>query len=160
MPSVDRVGRHFPLTLATPLDSMTAAAHAVFDGGAWFAALEDAALTALDLSRNADDLDGVLALCAFVPPCPVESDGPGMGMRRLASAEEFDRVARVEALREWARRGPWTGLWWTRGRMDGHSLMLTTASLPTEEEFVQMLKSRGEGADTPGEEGLWLQKTP
>src|SRR5262249_27578155 len=40
MPSVDRVGRQFPLTLAVALPSDGAVAHAVFDSAAWFAHLE------------------------------------------------------------------------------------------------------------------------
>jgi len=57
MPSVDRVGRQFPLTLAAELRSSAAAAGALFEAADWFAALEDAALSVLDPTRGPDDLD-------------------------------------------------------------------------------------------------------
>jgi type VI secretion system ImpM family protein len=63
MPSVDRVGRQFPLTLTVALRSPAAVAYAVFEGAGWFAELEDAALAALDATRSADDLDHDLEAC-------------------------------------------------------------------------------------------------
>jgi diacylglycerol kinase family enzyme len=68
MPSVDRVGRHFPLALAVELSSLGAAAHAVFDGGAWFTSLEDAALGVLPLG-TANDFARELRLSGDVRAC-------------------------------------------------------------------------------------------
>src|SRR5206468_3770015 len=51
MPSVDRVGRAFPLTIAVQLTSCADAACAIFHAGDWFARLEDAALSVLDVTR-------------------------------------------------------------------------------------------------------------
>ena len=142
MPSVDRVGRHFPLTIAMALPSYAAAAHAVFDGAEWFAELEDAALAVLDLSRGADDLDRALADFAFELPRIADSNGSVGSMRRLSSTEEFELLSKVEALRAWGEHAGWKGLWWTRGRVDGESLMLGCAGLPTTEEFAWLLESR------------------
>src|SRR5262249_56139827 len=74
MPSVDRVGRHFPLTVAVELGSHGAAAHAVFEGADWFGALEDAALSVLDPTRTADDLDVALAQSPLVVPAAADRD--------------------------------------------------------------------------------------
>jgi type VI secretion system protein ImpM len=51
MPSVDRVGRHFPLTLTLP--SLRADA-------AWYAAIDDVARRVLDVNYSADDLEQAL----------------------------------------------------------------------------------------------------
>lgn len=144
MPSVDGVGRQFPLTLASALPSYAAAAHAVFDGAHWFASLEDVALSTLDVSVSPEELDRALAGHAFA--APVEVPGPGGTMRRLPAVEGVESLARAEALRAWGQHGGWSGLWWTRGRIGGDALMLTSVGLPTGEEFGWMLA----GPSTPG----------
>jgi type VI secretion system protein ImpM len=142
MPSVDRVGRQFPLTLALGLPSDAAAAHAVLDGSGWFEELESAALSALDVTREAEHLDHALAACALAPPSGLEAGGPTGAMRRLPPGVPFAAVARTEALRGWAEHQGWRSLWWTRGRVDDQPLMLAAAGLPAAEEFTWMLQSR------------------
>jgi type VI secretion system protein ImpM len=141
MPSVDRVGRHFPLTVAMAMPSHAAAAHAVFEGADWFAGLEDAALAVLDPTRTADDLDGALAQSVLAVPAS-EPAGQGGSVRVLSSVEAFGPLAEGEALRAWSESTGWMALWWTRGRVDGVPLMLGCAGLPTAEEFVRLLASR------------------
>lgn len=142
MPSVDRVGRQFPLTLAVALPSHAAVAHAVLGGADWFAGLEEAALAMLDVSREAEDLDRALEALPFSAPAVPDLDGPAAAMRRLPSAEAFETVARTEALRQWANDGGWTALWWTRGRVDDHPLMLASPALPAGDQFARLLQSR------------------
>jgi type VI secretion system protein ImpM len=141
MPSVDRVGRHFPLTVAMEMPTHAAAAHAVFEGADWFAGLEDAALAVLDPTRTADDLDGALAQSVLAVPV-TEPAGPAGSVRALPSVEAFAPLAEAEALRAWSETTGWMTLWWTRGRVDGVSLMLGCAGLPTADEFVRLLTSR------------------
>jgi type VI secretion system protein ImpM len=57
MPSIDRVGRHFPLTIARPVDSL-AAALAARD---WFNAIDAAARRALDVSYTVADFEDALS---------------------------------------------------------------------------------------------------
>jgi type VI secretion system protein ImpM len=142
MPSVDRVGRQFPLTLAVSLPSYAGAAHAVFRGGEWLAGLEGVALSALDPTRGPDDFDRALADHAFTSPQIEELDESAGVLRRLSSAGAFEILAETEALRAWSRQGGWSGLWWTQGRVDGDPLMLTCAKLPAAEEFGWLLESR------------------
>ena len=142
MPSVDRVGRQFPLTLAVPLTSDTAVAHAVFDGADWFAGLEDAALAVLDPTRSPDELELALAARTFSSPPASNLEDAGGGVRRLPSTEAFEELVKAAALRAWAGQSGWRALWWTRGRVDGDPLMLTSAGLPTSEEFGWLLVSR------------------
>jgi type VI secretion system protein ImpM len=60
MPSVDRVGRHFPLTLAQPMETL---AQAVAANG-WFAAADAAARRVLDLDYTIAELEQSLAALA------------------------------------------------------------------------------------------------
>jgi type VI secretion system protein ImpM len=146
MPSVDRVGRHFPLTVAVELPSHASAAHAVFEGADWYAGLEDAALAVLDPTRGADDFDSALAGSVLVARPSAEPDGAIRPLRTLPSVEAFGPLAEGEALRAWSESTGWRALWWTRGRVDGDSLMLGCAGLPTAEEFAWLLESRSTGA--------------
>ncbi|MEM8732030.1 MAG: type VI secretion system-associated protein TagF [Pseudomonadota bacterium] len=67
MPSVDRVGRRFPLTLMTAVpDTDTGALH--FASAPLFAALEDLALAALDDAMTRDGLAERLAALPAPPP--------------------------------------------------------------------------------------------
>jgi len=58
MPSVDRVGRYFPFTIAAGCDLPPAA---------WYATLEDLALSALDAGFSLQDCDAALQALAFTP---------------------------------------------------------------------------------------------
>ena len=67
MPSVDRVGRHFPLTIAHPVEPLAAALAAQ----AWFHALDDAARQVLDVDFTIEDLEHALTEVALdVDPAP------------------------------------------------------------------------------------------
>lgn len=73
MPSVDKVGRHFPLTLALELQLQPPfdAASRILAAEAWFQGLEKVALSALDIDFLPDDLERDLALLPFpAPPAP------------------------------------------------------------------------------------------
>jgi type VI secretion system protein ImpM len=62
MPSIDRVGRHFPLTVAQAVGPLAEALAA----RAWFAALDDAARHVLDVSFTADDFEHELLMLPMI----------------------------------------------------------------------------------------------
>ena len=144
MPSVDRVGRHFPLTLVAGLPSYATVAHAVFHGAEWFDGLEATALSVLDPTRGPEELDHSLIDRGFAAPQAADHPAPdGSALRSLSSVGEgFELLAQTEALRAWGRDIGWSGLWWTRGRVGSDPLMLTCAALPTAEEFGWLVQSR------------------
>jgi len=150
MPSVDRVGRKFPLTLAVALSSYAAAAHAAFHGAEWFAGLEETALDALDPTRGPDELDQSMADRGFTVPRTTDVEAPtGGAPQGLSSADEgFELLAKAEAFSAWGQHAGWKGLWWTRGRVDGEPLLLRCAALPTAQEFSWLLQSRRPPADS------------
>ena len=65
VPSVDSVGRYFPLTIAAPLNSHINLYAFMDEAQSWFTALESAALSALHDQCSADDL------LALLPEPPV-----------------------------------------------------------------------------------------
>jgi len=75
LPSADRIGRRFPLTLAAPFGHMTAGFLAA--AGAWFDILEAAAAAAIEGTIGADDLAAELGDCS-VPAVPAGPPVQGM----------------------------------------------------------------------------------
>jgi len=148
MPSVDRVGRYFPLTLAVPLQSHAALAEAIFAGSDWFAGLEEAALAMLGGDQGPDELDTALARRQFMLPRAPVVDGTVGEPQALPSVEAFESIAKAHALAAWSQHEGWRALWWTRGRVDQDPLMLASAGLPTDAEFARLLES-GKPSDAP-----------
>lgn len=68
MPSVDRVGRHFPLTIAQPVEPLAAALAA----RAWLRALDAAARQVLDVDFSVDDFERALGAVPVVDPLAVD----------------------------------------------------------------------------------------
>lgn len=66
MPSVDKVGRHFPLTIATEIEPYPGTVLSILSAQEWYAALEHVALASLDSNVSPDDLDQGLA--CYPPP--------------------------------------------------------------------------------------------
>lgn len=115
MPSVDRVGRQYPLTLAAPCGAgPTALRH--FANDAFFAALEDIALSALEEDFTRDTLAARLEGLAPVTPAAPDAD-----LDRLAGPLAPEAVLAARLLRE--RRGE-TCLW-SATLEDDHRLFLT-----------------------------------
>ena len=95
MPSVDKVGRHFPLTIAVEVTSHAGddAAWRMVGALDWFAAIEHVALSALDASRSAADFDDLVRANPFPAPM-AEATDPLLPPRPLRARPSRDRMAR------------------------------------------------------------------
>jgi type VI secretion system protein ImpM len=115
MPSVDRVGRQYPLTLAAPCGAgPTALRH--FANDAFFTALEDIALTALEEELSRDALAALLEGCA-----PANPDAPAETAATYAGACPPEAVLAARWLRE--RHGETCV--WTAAVAGDHRLFLS-----------------------------------
>ena len=92
MPSVDRVGRHFPLTIARPDVPLGAA----LAGRAWFAAMDAALRQVLDVEYSVDELERTLAAVPALDPSAADA-----GADRLA-----------DLARQHCAAGTPGSLWW------------------------------------------------
>lgn len=158
LPSVDRVGRYFPLTIVSPLEPGTCVLEAACGTGrAWFDAAEELALRALDAS----DLD--------VQAFDAELDAlPGLGA--CEALGESNQLMELIAQSGFARGGsPWhismlgetpqravnafasielqkafrpCALWWTQGSEAVQPGWLATSGLPTPSGYVAMLSGQ------------------
>ncbi len=145
MPSVDRVGRHFPLTLASCIDGQESLLDCASLHDEWFQDLEELALSSLAEGFSLDDFD--TALCNLGPP-----DSTGAAV--IAGAETGTVIA-LDASQELHAQlsKPSVGLmkavagaalhehslWWTDGSQQIPPCMLVCNGLPAAGAYVALL---------------------
>jgi type VI secretion system protein ImpM len=151
MPSVDRVGRYFPLTLANLLGFGAPLTRAVLEGVGWFHALEDLALASLeddfDFARFENrlarlglpfaDADSDRASAAGAPDWhagPWRFDLDLSGEMRLPSDDDLHHLA--------GRFVAGRSLWWGSGSEAIGPSFLLCNGLPETTSFAAMLDGR------------------
>jgi type VI secretion system protein ImpM len=165
MPSVDRVGRHFPLMIAAPWPAGAPLLDCVTAHDAWFTALEDLALSSLRAEFSLDDFDA--ALCALVQPAGLAGAGAIAGAvggagalagapvpararearagtfialdAALPLSDQLDRpsVPLLQAIAGAALHGQ--SLWWTDGSPQIAPCVLVCAGMPSPTGFTALL---------------------
>ena len=130
MPSVDRVGRHFPLMLGAPFARGTAMTALVAQDMAWFDALEDLARASLEPAFILEQLEPALAALAFTA-------GPGPADWRLPIAERNELPS---GLTDLLLQGH--SLWWTEGAPGVEPSMLACRAMPAPDAYSAMLDGR------------------
>ncbi|GAA4333576.1 hypothetical protein GCM10023144_24970 [Pigmentiphaga soli] len=85
--SVDRVGRHFPLTVAAPMDKPPATPAALAAFWHWLSALERCALDAIEYDHDAAAFDAALA--GVVAPLPAPAASSPIPWRALADGRSL-----------------------------------------------------------------------
>ncbi|MGI4837114.1 MAG: type VI secretion system-associated protein TagF [Janthinobacterium lividum] len=137
MPSVDRVGRYFPLTVAQPLERDTDLASLVAGPQDWFEGVEQALLDTLqaeaELAQFVQALDRLPPLTVQVAPLHEQVDGL---QRSAATTPE----ARLAVLAQWACAG--TSLWWGCGSERVDAGLVRCVGLPPEQAFSAFLQAQ------------------
>lgn len=132
MPSVDRVGRCFPLILASGMDAAPALPDCLSTYATWFAQLEDLALSTLDDDFAFDQFDTALgALACPLPPAQTS----GAVARACVIALLDDDVPLALA-------GVSVGegsAWWTDGSQQVAACLAVCAGLPPAPGFAALL---------------------
>lgn len=166
MPSVDRVGRYFPLTVAAILDDMAAPCELAASAGNWFIAIEDLALSALEDDFDFDTFDQDLAaldLPAWTPRGPAEAQDPdrdaidGAGWRVGIGPDGDPARSYAEMMHHvLSTLEPRYGLWWTAGSETVVSSLLVSRGLPKTASFAALLDGQWEDWGWPG----WQAASP
>lgn len=162
MPSVDRVGRYFPLTLAVELQSAPACEAELGALCQWLERAEAAALGALDPDRNADDLDH--SLIETHPPTfssggdreTVQSQladrlGSPDGRAAALPLESIDSLASLVAgagIHSLFRAAAGRSLWWSRNREGATPMLFCCSGLPGSDYFAMLLQGKICGPET------------
>ena len=135
MPSVDRVGRHFPLTIAAVADPYRTDLKTLSGVGGWFDAIEDIALSALNEEFSLDDLDAALHALSLpqaeetaLPIYSDLADGENIALAHSKIATTLMRIAPAQH-----------SLWWTDGSAQVKPCMLAYRELPPATTFAAMM---------------------
>ncbi|MFV3325625.1 type VI secretion system-associated protein TagF [Pseudomonas sp. NY15372] len=136
MPSIDRVGRYFPLTVAQVLEPGQPLATAVAGGEEWFEQVEAALLATLEPGAVLEDFEA--ALQPFRDAWPLPQAAPARltvgGLQRLDATTPQGRAL---ALAECACEG--MSLWWGRGSERIAPGLMRCVGLPRSEDFAGFL---------------------
>ncbi|MEJ1963377.1 MAG: type VI secretion system-associated protein TagF [Gammaproteobacteria bacterium] len=163
VPSVDRVGRYFPLTVMAQLTPDGCPLALACSGAAWFESAESLVLDALQadaldfdafdeqiaLLRERLDAAGADESSRFLKLLQ-NSDFPGGSARwqlPLVAPESLQSAVNAFAYREMSRVMQPLALWWTSGSGSLAPSWLSTRGLPEARSFVAMLTGDWAGAD-------------
>lgn len=149
-PSVDRVGRYFPLTFAVSVPDDAIPLQLVTSAGEWFADAEQLAWEVLDEEGyDADRLEGAIARLGAIEfgatrivltraRGPILSEDPiAIAIADGAAAGQAVLVLAQTLLAE--RVQGEHSLWWTAGSEKVRSVLLVCRGLPAPRTFVRML---------------------
>ena len=145
MPSVDRVGRYFPLTLARPLPTLPADAKELNDLLGWLQRLDDLALDALHDDWPVDRLEAELGGLGAWTPATREPAVAGLPDRWAASArlDVWPRSGIADLLTASAHDALLQGLHakalWLSDDGRGQPILRVTAGLPSGADFSALL---------------------
>lgn len=161
MPSVDRVGRYFPLTIVAPLARLPAGSVEIEGLLGWLHRLEDVALDALQDDWSIEQLDEVLAALPAPLAAPAQAADGAAFAAALASGG-FVEIGAVKSRGELAalvaaalsRGDAWHAdaagrAFWLADNAAAPRL-LVSHGLPAHEQFIEMLGASGrdDGATT------------
>lgn len=138
MPSVDRVGRYFPLTVACllPADADLASLPGAHE--AWFAGAEAVMLQSLEEGAQFEAFEaGVQAL----PPLELAAVPAGEQQGPWVSLNSLDNSAARQWLQHLGCRG--ASLWWGQGSEQVAAGVRRCEGLPPAAAFVSLLGARG-----------------
>lgn len=143
MPSIDRVGRYFPLTVAQVLEPEQPLAAVVAGADEWFEGVEAALLATLEPSASLEAF--AAALQPFRDPRPRLQAAPRTTVGGLQRLDATTPQGRAMALAECACAG--MSLWWGRGSERIPAGLMRCAGLPRCEAFTGLLLgTEGQGA--------------
>ena len=150
MPSVDRVGRYFPLTLAVPVHDSCKLLDIADNAESWFVQAEDIALSALDQNNTLDAFNQDiinLAVPSHFSNSSTDQAGnlPEPGLTgdywRIAMTQPEPLSANLSPLMEQIlrQRFPELTVWWTSGSEQVEASVLICNKLPPAQGFSALL---------------------
>lgn len=148
MPSVDSVGRYFPLTIAQPVPGNTNPFDFLSENDQWYESVEQVALSALQSSLSADDLIHALHQIEPVKNCTPKIPAPVTSLNNGAAiTTEKGNIESTYANLLHHTLSPQSesqSLWWSRGSQIMLPTMLNTKGLPGSEQFSAFLDGNWE----------------
>jgi type VI secretion system protein ImpM len=147
MPSVDRVGRYFPLTIVVLLADGVDLLAVPVAATAWFTKAEELVQSALADGFDFDGFDaqvaalGAPAAGESAPVAGIAEAGAGLRVA-IPTADAVDQAYRQLAARVLSAACPRCSLWWTSGSQDVAATFIACNGLPPAEGFAAFLDGR------------------
>ena len=147
MPSVDKVGRYFPLTIGLELPAPVDLADLASGAHGWYQAVEDLALATLGTEFPLEALDHPIPLALdATSPSPSPIDDRGGASLRGCQHIALDPATGLAELGEAQRLAlPGKTRWWTLGSHRVAPCLLVCPSLPPPSSFASMLDGVWQG---------------
>ena len=163
MPSVDRVGRYFPLVVAAQLPGCLSPGSMFQSARNWFDAAEDVILRSLDDDFDFDGFDADVVAIG-VPAYARAGDDRSGGALRMELSEGGDMAPTYARILDQVLTGgnvPFS-LWWTLGSERVHPSVLMSAGLPAPANFAAFLDGQWDewGWARPGDGQATLEDMP
>jgi type VI secretion system protein ImpM len=152
MPSVDKVGRHFPLTLAVELVPQPGLFVAVMAARQWYAELEDAALATLDTGYPVEQFEASLAELPFPQSAFSEGDACAAqfahwwrqpnGQYELALPEAYTshHLVCAAGMQLFEAAGTGKSLWWQETQHSSATRLACFNGLPPADCYANLLQ--------------------
>lgn len=142
MPSVDQVGRYFPLTIALRVEPLTSPHGVMNRGSEWFNQIERGALDALQEGHSVEQLDDQLQECDQPqwPKIKLNQDRRVPWIASLANEAaqpSSSYPALMDALLE--QQFPTYSLWWSKGSHRVPPSFLMAPGLPLANSFAALM---------------------
>lgn len=162
MPSVDRIGRYFPLTIAAELTSFDAREPSWHALSQWLGDIERVALEALDVTHSAEDLEAALhavPIPSFAPDEDAPADllkvvegmlgVPTLSGTTLSSLELLAPVLGGVAGAMLRAAAFGKTIWWSGNKEGLLPLLLCCDGLPPYDDFVVLLTGTPKASAAP-----------
>lgn len=154
MPSVDRVGRYFPLTLALPLSPQSNWVTLALDEADWFDQAETLLLSALEENFSLDLFDRQLQSLGSLLPLLDKPANPMAGTKQPGKLAWHFKLPEQDPLSLYPSMTKHLldallsrhSLWWTPGSEQIEPAMLLSEGLPQPQSFTAMLNGQWEQA--------------
>ena len=146
MPSVDAVGRYFPLVVCRDSPQVATSSHELSKLADWYDAVEHSALATLQPTATLESFEEALAGICGLP------DKPDDRIELHESATESVRSIDLDPGASWPSQAPeivlrslvreFTGhsLWWTKALQPQPGRVTLVRGLPSPERFTQMMQ--------------------
>lgn len=140
VPSVDSVGRYFPITLTCPIDTNSNLFLFQQNNEAWYSQLQDIAISALQNNLNADDI--MEQLSALQPQQSLRQSNPLLSNgARVAPGSNTDISSSYGQMLGdiYSQNCPSHSVWWCHGSQHMGPTCLTSPGLPEPSQYSAML---------------------
>jgi type VI secretion system protein ImpM len=144
MPSIDRVGRYFPLCIAHLLHPETDLVSLVGGPDAWFEAAEALLLSSLDADADFDAFEAAVSALGAPHYRHLATHGSSVAQRYFKAGNPAERTA---ALAQLGCQD--ASLWWGRGSERVAAGLLRCTGLPQPQAFSIFLLGEGGSAPLP-----------